>query len=143
MTDLTSTVADICTSYAKLGNVSRDRTFSPEQERQDAMRMAAHLNNDRGPNGWDDVTPSDFGPEHDFDIEDHGSIVIFDCYSKAALQWCYHHLPEDCPRWGAQGFAIEANFAGAVIEGARRDGLMTRDDFRSAMENEQESNRGL
>lgn len=86
-----------------------------------------------GPNSWDDVTTDDFGPEHDFDIEDHGSIVVLDCYSNAALQWCYRHLPEYCPRWGRTGFAIERRYVADVIAGMKRDNLMDRNDYSNAM----------
>lgn len=102
------------------------------------LLIAKHLDNTIGPNNWDDIGPEDFGPEHDFDIEDHGSIVIVDCYSNAALQWCYKHLPQDCPRWGATGFAIEARYVGAIIEGMRRDALMTRQDFEEVMNEQRE-----
>ena len=51
-----------------------------------------------GINFWGDVTPEDFGPEHDFELLDQFSLWIFTPVSKAALQWCYAHLPEDAPR---------------------------------------------
>lgn len=128
MSDLTNTIAETTLTQNSLNY--RRNTLVLES-----------LNNTPGPSNWEEVTVSDFGPEQDFDTEDHGSIVVFDCYSNAALQWCYAHLPEDCPRWGAHGFAIEEKFVGAIIEGARRDGLMSRQDFEAAMNEEQEQRR--
>jgi len=86
-----------------------------------------------GPNSWEDVEPSDFGPQQDFDLENHGSLWVFQPVSKAALQWCYAHLPEDCPRWGT-GFVIEPRYVDGVVDGARGDGLMSEDDYIEAME---------
>ena len=85
------------------------------------------------PNCWDDVSAADFGPEHDFDTEDHGSIIVIDCYSNAALQWCYHHLPEEVSRWGRTGFAIERRYIADIINGMKRDNLMDRKDYTDAM----------
>ena len=87
-----------------------------------------------GPNNWDNIQPEDFGPEHDFELFDHGSIWIFFPISEAALQWCYKHLPEDCPRWGAKGFAIEHRYIEDIVAGARRDNLMSERDYEDAQE---------
>ena len=101
------------------------------------LLAAKHLNNTRGPSTWESIQPHDFGPQFDFDLENHGSIVIIDCYSEAALQWCYYHLPEDCPRWGAKGFAIEANYVADIILAMEVDNLMSRAAYERAMEEEQ------
>ena len=93
------------------------------------LLISRHLNNEVGPNSWDDVGPGDFGPQHDFDTENHGSIIVLDCYSNAALQWCYRYLPQDCPRWGAQGFAIEANYVADILVAMEVEGLMSREAF--------------
>ena len=85
-----------------------------------------------GPNDWDNIGPEDYGPEHDFEVSDEGSIFIFTPISNAAFQWCYKHLPEDCPRWGV-GFAIEHRFIDAIVEGAKRDNLMSEWDYEQAM----------
>jgi len=87
-----------------------------------------------GPNNWDDIQAEDFGPEEDFELHDHGSIWIFYPVSNAALQWCYKKLPEDAPRWGAKGYAIEARYIEDIVAGARRDGLMSEKDYEWAME---------
>lgn len=99
--------------------------------------LKASLHNERGPSTWEEVGPADFGTQFDFDIEDHGSIVVIDAYSNAALQWLYYHLPEDCPRWGAKGFAIEANYVADILLAMEIDGLMSRAAYERAMEEEQ------
>jgi len=89
-----------------------------------------------GPSAWDFVKddPKAFGPEHDFEVIVEGSVVIFDPVSKAALQWCYAHLPEDCMRWGKVGYVVEPRYIDDIIKGAKRDGLMSRQDYVEAME---------
>lgn len=88
----------------------------------------------QGPHRWHEMKGSDFGPEHDFELEGHGSLVIFDPISEAALQWCYAHLPEDCPRFSTRAFLIESEHIKGVVGGARRDGLMLPVDYQEAME---------
>ena len=96
--------------------------------------LEASLRGERGPSTWEEIGPADFGTQFDFDIEDHGSIVVIDAYSNAALQWLYYHLPEDCPRWGAKGFAIEANYVADILLAMDIDGLMSRAAYERAME---------
>lgn len=110
-------------------NPTRNRPFSPELDKQDAMRLAAHLNNRPGPNNWYNVLAKDFDFSFDYIIERHGSITILDPTSKAALEWLYAHLPEDCPRWGKLGFAIETNFVADILHGMARDGLMSEEEY--------------
>ena len=88
----------------------------------------------QGPHRWHEMKGGDFGPEHDFELEDHGTLVIFDPISEAALQWCYAHLPEDCPRFSTSAFLIEQEHIKGVVGGARRDRLMSRQDYIDAME---------
>ena len=109
----------------------------------DIARSTGHLEIVHvGPNAWEDVGPEDFGPRHDFEVDDHGSIVIVTAISNAALQWQYYHLPEDCPRWSV-GFVIEPRYAGDVIRGMQRDGLMSEEDYVAAMqENELQNAQG-
>lgn len=102
------------------------------------LLIAKHLNNIEGPNTWDQIGPEDFGPQHDFDLENHITTVVLDCYSNAALQWCYKHLPEDCPRWGATGFVIESHYIEGIILAMEVDGLMSRTAYDWAMAEEQE-----
>jgi len=86
-----------------------------------------------GPNDWDNIAASDFGPEADYEIYDHGDTVVFWPVSNAALQWANKHLPEDLDRWGSKGFVIEATNIDAVIAGAQRDNLMSETEFGEAM----------
>ena len=88
----------------------------------------------RGPHNWDTITPEDFGPEWDFELENHNELWIFTPVSEAALQWCYCKLPFDCPRWGGKGFIIEHRFLAQIVAGARDDNLMTPEDYEQAME---------
>ena len=87
-----------------------------------------------GPNKWDEITPEDFGPQEDYRVQYESSLVILHPESEAALQWCYAKLPEDCPRWGAKGFAIETRYWPTIAEALQRDGLMSREEFEDAME---------
>ena len=87
-----------------------------------------------GPNNWDNIQPEDFGPEHDFELNDRGDVWLFTPISNAALQWCYYKLPEDAPRWGACSYVIEHKFISDIVERARECGLMTRDDYDEAQE---------
>lgn len=88
-----------------------------------------------GPSQWALIKeqPAAFGPEEDFFIHRDGDRTVFCPVSKAALHWCYAHLPEDCPRYGATGFIIDAGLD-TILQGARRDGLMSDEDFTDAME---------
>ena len=76
--------------------------WSPEQDRQDDLKA---------------------GLEHDFRLQIEGSIIIIWPDSKRALHWCYEHLPEDCPRWGATGYVIEHRYIADVVDGMLRDDL--------------------
>ncbi len=88
----------------------------------------------RGPNNWDTIVDEDFGPTWDFEIENHINLFIITPVSEAALQWCYAHLPEDCPRWGARGHVVEHSFIEPIVAHMRRDHLMTPEDYERAME---------
>lgn len=92
-----------------------------------------------GPNNWDLVKsdPSNFGPEYDFIVEGHGNRTVIDPVSEAALQWCYRFLPEDAPRWGKRGYVIESDRVHLVIEGMRRENLMSVEDYENAMNAEE------
>lgn len=94
----------------------------------------------QGPHRWHEMTGADFASRWDFELEDHKTLVIFEPLSEAALQWCYAHLPVDCPRFGARGFLIEAIHIKGVVGGARRDNLMSEADYIQAMEEMQQLN---
>lgn len=86
-----------------------------------------------GPNLWSSVQPSDFGPQHDYELENHITKWIITPISEAALQWLYCHLPEHCPRYGAKGFIVEAEYVNLVVKGMTRDKLMSPDEYEAAM----------
>lgn len=103
----------------------------------DALKEIARapqlLSSIAGPNQWAEVKPSNFGPEHDFAVDYYEHTFVFRPRSKAALQWCYKSFPEDCPRHGP-GFVIEPDYIKAVVKAARRDKLMSLDDYTEACE---------
>lgn len=74
-------------------------------------------------NSWDDIGPDDFNEHGDYEVTGHGSVLIVSPLSNAGRQWLYRHLPADCPRWGADGFAVEARYLDGVLGGMERDGL--------------------
>jgi len=88
----------------------------------------------QGPNKWDEITLGDFGPEWDYELENHITKWIVTPVSKAALEWCYAHLPADVPRWGANGFVIEAEYLNQVVKAMTRDSLMSPEEYEQAME---------
>lgn len=90
-----------------------------------------------GPNKWNEITEDDFAFSFDYIIERHGSITILDPTSRAALEWLYAHLPEDCPRWGKLGFAVESNYVNDVLEGMARDGLLSEEEYVFSMNAEE------
>ncbi len=90
-----------------------------------------------GPNTWDNVQPEDFGKDFDYITTGHGTIVVIDPVSPAAVQWLYRHLPEDCPRWGALGFVVESRYVLDVMAGMKRDGLTSQLEYDEAMANEE------
>lgn len=84
--------------------------------------------------GWAEIKPSDFGPEWDYELENHITRWIITPVSTAALEWCYAHLPEHLPRWGAKGFVIEAKHLNSIVKSMTRDGLMSAEEYERAME---------
>ena len=95
--------------------------------------LGDQMSKEPGPNRWDDIQPEDFGPEHDFELEDHDTFWLVTPVSEAALQWVYRYLPEDCPRWGAKGFKIEADYITLLVARMRQDNLMSRQDYENIM----------
>ena len=87
-----------------------------------------------GPHRWDTIQPSDFGPEHDYELENHITKWIITPISEAALQWLYCHLPEHCPRYGAKGFIVEVEYVNLVVKGMTRDKLMSPEEYEQAQE---------
>jgi len=87
----------------------------------------------QGPHCWHEIQPGDFGPEWDYELENHITLWIITPISEAALQWLYCFLPEDCPRYGAKGFIIEAEYLNTVVKGMTRDKLMSPEEYEDAM----------
>ena len=86
-----------------------------------------------GANNWDNITAADYGNCFDYIILRRGGNTVIDPTSEAALQWLYRHLPEDCPRYGGQGFVIESEFVHDVLESMAVNGLLSEDDYVYAM----------
>jgi hypothetical protein len=61
--------------------------------------------------------------QHDFRVQDEGTIKIFWPTSQNAISWCESHLPDDCPRWGKNGYVIEHRYIDDIVAGATADGL--------------------
>lgn len=58
----------------------------------------------------------------DFNLNNHGSIVILNALTPAATDWAENHLPEDALRWG-NGYVIEPRYLAPILDGILEDGL--------------------
>ena len=58
----------------------------------------------------------------DFEIIDHGSIVMLSPITNDAQDWCDEHLPEDA-QWMGGACAIESRYVNDIISGIVDDGL--------------------
>lgn len=58
----------------------------------------------------------------DFDIADHGSIIILRPVSTEARYWVDDNLPADTP-WFGRGVAVERRYFDAIYDGITADGL--------------------
>jgi hypothetical protein len=85
-----------------------------------------------GPNEWS-VKQDERGEHFDYELYDQGDETVIYPVCHAALHWLYRHLPEDCPRWQAQGFKVETKYVKQITDGMYRDGLLSEDDFVTAM----------
>ena len=59
----------------------------------------------------------------DFTITNHGSIVIIEPLTEAAIDWVAEHIPEDAQRWGRAGVVVEPRYVGDIVAGIEADGL--------------------
>lgn len=59
----------------------------------------------------------------DVRLSDHGSIIVLTPDSDEARAWCEEHLPNDAPRWGAHGYAVEPRYVGDIVAGMEDAGL--------------------
>ena len=84
-----------------------------------------------GPNRWDEVKddPKHYGDTFDYEIYDHAADQIIYPVCNAALQWCYKHLPEDCPRWMGAGYKVNHTELKYITEAMARDGLISEDEY--------------
>ncbi len=55
---------------------------------------------------------------YDFYVQDEGYIKVLHPTNAKGLNWCYAHLPEDCPRWGLNGYVVEPHYIDDVVAGA-------------------------
>jgi hypothetical protein len=63
------------------------------------------------------------GPDTDFMVFDHGSIIILQPVSAAASEWANACLPPDAMHWGPKGVVIERRYWPAIYEGIVDQGL--------------------
>ena len=62
-------------------------------------------------------------PSSDFEVENRGSVVLLHHRTPRARAWVSEHLPADRMTWmGAT--IVEPRYLGAIVEGAREDGLV-------------------
>lgn len=53
----------------------------------------------------------------DFRMSTDSSMTILTPVTKAAKDWCNDCLPDDCPMWGRDGYAIENNYFPPIYSG--------------------------
>lgn len=58
----------------------------------------------------------------DFEIADHGSIIILRPTSDNAKYWVDYNIPEDA-QWGFGGVVIERRYFEPIYDGISADGL--------------------
>ena len=58
----------------------------------------------------------------DFQIVNHGSIVVITPLSEAGEQWREEHISADALSWG-RGFVCEPRYVADIVEGIESDGL--------------------
>lgn len=126
----------------------KDITLTEREILEQLERPKNPLAQPPGPNSWDSVKddPNMFATEHDFELYDQGDVVVFYPISEAALQYGYRFLPEDCPRWGAKGFVVDAKEIDLFCRQARDTkpyGLISEEDFDNAMHEMDQLLRGM
>jgi hypothetical protein len=58
----------------------------------------------------------------DFDVRDHGSLVVLTPQSPEAGDWVDEHLPDDA-QWLGKGVVIERRYFEPIYDGITADGL--------------------
>ena len=59
----------------------------------------------------------------DFDVANHGSILILTAQTPAARAWTDKHLPDDAMTFGQFGTVVEPRYIIDICAGIRDDGL--------------------
>lgn len=59
----------------------------------------------------------------DFNLINHGSIVLLVPTSDEGRAWADEHLPEDRQLWGHESTVIEPRYVDAILDGIINDGL--------------------
>ena len=59
----------------------------------------------------------------DFNITDHGSIMLLTTVSEAAKEWVNKHLPEERLTWGPNSTAVEPRYMQEIVNGIWKDEL--------------------
>lgn len=62
--------------------------------------------------------------EHDFEVENHGTIVMVRPVSEAAKAWVAENVGLESWQWFGDAFGCEPRMAGALVEGMLDDGLV-------------------
>ena len=60
--------------------------------------------------------------QHDFVVENHGSIFLLRPRTEAAREWINEHLPEDATTF-AEAVVVEHRYIVSIIDGLKDDGL--------------------
>lgn len=59
----------------------------------------------------------------DFNLQNHGSIMILTPTSTAGKAWIAEHIPEDAQTWGKCSIVIEPRYIGPIVDGICEEGL--------------------
>ena len=96
------------------------------------------------PNDWDafkNGERTDRGTSLPYDYEilphDEGKVVFYPV-SNPARERFYASFPDDCPRWGVEGWVVEQMYVTGITNSLKRDGLVSEDDYELNMNLEQQ-----
>lgn len=59
----------------------------------------------------------------DIAIMNAGSIVVLSGTTVKGQEWLSEHMPEDCQRWGMNGYVVEPRYLHDIVIGITDDGL--------------------
>lgn len=63
-------------------------------------------------------------PMTDARIENHGSIMLLQPLTPAALEWIEDHVVAEPWQWWCGGLAVEPRYASDIVAGMQEDGLV-------------------